>query len=134
MGYPNSDKAGGGTPGQMWRQRLEYGIGTHSLERKRDILSSLHSHQRSMNPQDTGEKIAGEESISELLKKNDQRLLDSVEIFRFSAEGQVIAWADKKKFTLLFDQIIQTWDEITYRCKLYENIKPASAPGLNQLG
>jgi hypothetical protein len=119
-----NDKSEKGTPGLLFRQRLEYGIGTRSLAGKWDLIWSMHSHQTSANPNDiAGEKPANcTKTLSELLKENDDDLMEYSEISLID-ESEVLARDKKLEYTNVLAQCLKRIDEINYRGGLLESVK-----------
>jgi hypothetical protein len=118
------DKSEKGTPGLLFRQRLEYGVGLRSLAGKWDLLWSMHSHQVSANPADTGgEKPANcEHTLPELLKINDKELMDHAVISTLS-DSAVVTGDQRILYTKVLSQCLKRIDEINYRGNLLENVK-----------
>ena len=130
MAYSSSgDKAEKGTPGLLFRQRLEYGIGMRGLKQKWDLLWSMHSHQASANPEDAvgSELKPGQSTLNELIKINDKELMDCAEISDLEdvsllTEGQRIGYIK------ILAQCLKRIDEINYRGALLESVRGGEGP------
>lgn len=119
-----NDKSEKGTPGLLFRQRLEYGVGLHDLAGKWNLLWSMHSHQCSANPDDiTGHKPANcKKTIPQLLKENDDELLKYVKI-SLVEESTLLTDGEKIEYIQVLAQCLKRLDEISYRANLYESVK-----------
>jgi hypothetical protein len=119
-----NDKSEKGTPGLLFRQRLEYGVGIHNLAGKWDLLWSMHSHQCSANPADiSGEKpVNCIKSIPDLLKENDAELMAYVGISLID-DTNPPSDTERTEYTKVLAQCLKRLDEISYRANLYESVK-----------
>lgn len=126
--YRQSDKSYGGTPGLLFRERLEYGLGQRSLSSDRKMLISLHSHVRSMNPT---EETEDPESVplQKLLDLNHQDLITLVYVDKYLDDVPVDP-AERQKASLDLETVLFRLDEIIYRAKIIENIRPSEGPSL----
>lgn len=128
--YANNDKSEKGTPGLLFRERLEYGVGQRSLSGKWDLLWSMHSHQASLNPADVGgEKPANcTFTLTELLNQNDKDLEKFSELSVLD-DGVPISPEKKIEYVKVLAQCLKRIDEINTRGQLLEAVKaPQGAP------
>lgn len=130
MAYGQGDKSFGGTPGLLFRQRLEYGIGQRSLKAKRDLLWAMHSEERSMFPQEDAVPVGCIHTLPELLTINDNELKALVKRVVHYGEGMAVDPDVEEAITLLLDGCIARIDEIMSRGKLIENVRPAQGTPL----
>ena len=124
MAWSSNDKSEKGTPGLLFRERLEYAIGQRAISGKWDLLWSIHSHQASLNPEDTiGEKPANcEFTLNELLKINDKQLEDFSHLSLMTDED-LLSKEEKIKYVMVLAQCLKRIDEINTRANLLENVK-----------
>jgi hypothetical protein len=128
--YGNNDKSEKGTPGLLFRERLEYGVGQRSLSGKWDLLWSMHSHQASLNPTDVG----GEKpencvyTLSELLIQNDKDLESYAELSVLN-DADPLLLTKKIEYVKVLAACLKRIDEINTRGQLLEAVKaPQGAP------
>jgi hypothetical protein len=126
-----NDKSEKGTPGLLFRQRLEYGVGLHNLAGKWDLLWSMHSHQCSANPTDISGVIPVNcvHTIAELLQQNDDELLKYVRVSLLE-DTTLLTDAQKIEYIQVLAQCLKRLDEISYRANLYESVKASEGTRL----
>lgn len=126
--YRQGDKSYGGTPGLLFRTRLEYALGQRSLSGDRKMLVSMHSQIRSINPQEDSQDPAAE-PIGNLLSLNDTDLKTLIIVDKYKDDIPVTD-EQRNSATLALETVLYRLDEIIYRAKIIENIRPSEGPSL----
>jgi len=124
MAWTAPDKSEKGTPGLIFRERLEYAVGIRNLAGDWKLLWSIHSHQASVNPDDpNGQKPdICKFKVSELLQQNDEDLMKYAEISQVS-DDSLITNETRIEYVKVLAQCLKRIDEINKRGDLLENVK-----------
>lgn len=130
MAYGPIDKSFGGTPGLIFRLRLELGMGNRSPKDRRTLLHSLYSLERAMFPAEDEIPAGCTESLPDLMKDLKQQLHDLVVRVINYGEDVPIPPADEVVITHLLDAVTEQIDEVMYRGKLIESVRPAQGPAV----
>jgi hypothetical protein len=128
--YTSADKSYGGTPGLLFRLRLELGIGTRSPKSRRTLLHSIHSEQRAMFPIEPELPAGCKKTLPELLELNQGVLDELIEKVVSYGDDVPVPPDQEIELTRLMDLCERRIDEIMFRGKLIEKVRQDQGPQL----
>jgi hypothetical protein len=128
--YASSDKSFGGTPGLLFRLRLELGIGTRSLKSRRTLMHSIHSEQRAMFPVEVAVPEGCKETLPDLIQMNETVLDDLIDTVMGFGDDVPVPPETEAELTRLMDHCEKRIDEIMFRGKLIERVRAEQGPAL----
>ncbi len=111
-----------GTPGLIFRQRLELGLGKHGSRERLDTLASIFSLQMSMMPKEDP-PVPDEPAILDLITENQEAITSAYEYDRDTTNEEEIDPDKVKEYDKLLWTIMNRIDQIDYRCKIIENVR-----------